>query len=497
MRDWLRVRIRAIITRFQRVDHYDRRELQRWLETTRNLIHLSVLLFVPLLIGAVTVLLNSVEGLSFLLFPPLAAGTYMLFTDPEGRYSSPLRFTAGLTIGALCGWIALEVGYVLYGGLPPAELGVWAAGAVGAVFLTGAMTWAFDVEQPAAFSTALLALLAIDARHLYVLSVLISTAVVAGVFMVWRSRFYEQRARYLYQSTKGDDHVLVPMRGTHAEATAVLGARLAAAHDAGKVVLLDVVDDTEVAETERALLDEAAREADVDIATDGGPDTLDHGTEESSRAQAEERVAAQVASEIENHAAWIERELTVPCEVVVAVGDASSAQSVLETARTESCDLIVAPYEAADESGSISPFVTQLLENNVDVLVHRSIDGCTDWQRVMVAVRRDSTIAHTMIDFGERLVGSMGELSVCHCIDDGRDLRTAERMLADLVETCGCAIQTRVSRSAIEEFLGTYATQYDLVVVGASTDRSAASRFLFPPTFERLNDIDCDVAIVA
>jgi hypothetical protein len=35
-----------------------------------------------------------------------------------------------------------------------------------------------------------------------------------------------------------------------------------------------------------------------------------------------------------------------------------------------------------------------------------------------------------------------------------------------------------------------------MVFVGASRDRSAASRLISPPTFERLADIDADAAIV-
>jgi uncharacterized RDD family membrane protein YckC len=63
----------------------------------------SVLLFVPLPVALVAVLSNAFGGLSFLLFPPLAAGAYTLFAGPEGRYASPTRFVAGLTVGAVCG----------------------------------------------------------------------------------------------------------------------------------------------------------------------------------------------------------------------------------------------------------------------------------------------------------------------------------------------------------------------------------------------------------
>jgi nucleotide-binding universal stress UspA family protein len=69
-------------------------------------------------------------------------------------------------------------------------------------------------------------------------------------------------------------------------------------------------------------------------------------------------------------------------------------------------------------------------------------------------------------------------------------------MLANLVETFDGSFETRVSRSSIESFLAANDTHYDLVIMGASTDRSAASRFVSPPTFERIHDLECDVAIV-
>lgn len=95
----------------------------------------------------------------------------------------------------------------------------------------------FDIEEAAAFSMALLDLLVDPAMQFpFVVSVLVASSIVAVVFAVWRDRFYEERARYLYESTRGDDHVLVPMRGEPAEATAVLGGRLAAPHDAGEIV---------------------------------------------------------------------------------------------------------------------------------------------------------------------------------------------------------------------------------------------------------------------
>jgi nucleotide-binding universal stress UspA family protein len=101
-----------------------------------------------------------------------------------------------------------------------------------------------------------------------------------------------------------------------------------------------------------------------------------------------------------------------------------------------------------------------------------------------------------MIDFAERLSTDHCDVSVCHCIDDPAQRRGAERMLSDLVETCTQHVETRVPQASIEEFLEANAAEYDLVVLGASTDRSAASRFLSAPTFERLGEVETDVAIV-
>ena len=69
-------------------------------------------------------------------------------------------------------------------------------------------------------------------------------------------------------------------------------------------------------------------------------------------------------------------------------------------------------------------------------------------------------------------------------------------MLEDLVETFEGNLETRVARAKIEDFLEENAPGYDIVFIGASRDRSAASRLISPPTFERIQDIEVDVAIV-
>ncbi len=66
MRDDLLARIRGICHRSQRIKHRRLRQLRRWIECTSNLVHLSVLLFVPLLIVLIMVLSEVVPTLALL-----------------------------------------------------------------------------------------------------------------------------------------------------------------------------------------------------------------------------------------------------------------------------------------------------------------------------------------------------------------------------------------------------------------------------------------------
>lgn len=518
MRDRVRARLVALLRRLRRIERRELTEFSRWVENTDNLIHLTVLFVVPALLALVTLLSNASAELSFLLFPPLASGTYTLFADPEGRYASPTKFVAGMTVGALCGWAALSVFAVVYG-TDIANLGLRPGSAALSVFLTGAVTWVLDVEEPSAFSTALLILVTDQASPSeYVATVTLGSFIVAITFAVWREEFYEERAHYLYGTTHGDDHVLVPMRGETAETTALFGARLAAAHEAGKVVLLDVVDDDRLAAAERELLDGDAPPTDFEsvdteqtsVDTDAtGGDTAETGettktaeTAETAEAaetadadvseEAAHRAAAESASRLEAHASTIRTRVGVPCEVVVASGD--PGRVTIETARTTNCDLVVSPYEA--NRGSLSPFVRTVFRGPYDAIAFRSTTGIQRWKRILVTVSRPGDTAHAMLDFASRLAGRSGSVSVCTCIDDEVERRPAETRLANLVETVDCAVETRVARADVRDFIGSNAGAYDLVVLGSSGDRSAASRFVAPPTFERLQDVECDVAVV-
>jgi hypothetical protein len=509
MLDGLRDRYHAGLRRVRRFERRELRELRRQIEVTETLVHLSLLVFLPLLVGIVTYLSNRLENLSFFLFPPLASGTYLLFTNPESEFASPGRFVAGLTTGAVCSWIAVEVALVfVYPGLPPSELTIDAPGAAFAVFLTAVVTWLANVEEAAAFSTALLGLLVDPSKQFpFTLSVFLGSSIVAVVFASWRRYFYQRRAQFLYESTTGDDHVLVPMRGPTADATAMLGAKLAAAHDAGKVVLLDIVDEAWMARAERDLLrDHGATRllnpgADLRPAESGepvdpwGPEpTTESDIDDAAPVGEASPAISESVSRLEERARRIETRVGVPCQVVVAAAEGDQASTVHETAARADCDLVAVPYE--ERHGSLTPFVRALFGGQVDVLVHRSHDGRTRWSRAMVPVRSASDVAHGMIDFATRLVGMTGRVSVCSCIASDRGRRRADDMLENLVETFEGNIETRVARAEIESFLSENGPQYDIVFLGASRDRSAASRLVSPPTFERLQGLEVDVAIV-
>jgi hypothetical protein len=499
MLDQLRKRLRVAARRLRRVERRELQDFRRWAEVTENLVHLSMLVFVPLAIVLVTTLANAVPQLSFLLFPPLAAGSYTLFVDPTSKYSDPKRFVAGLTIGAVCGLGALAVSNT-YLTAPGGQFAVSALGAGLAVFATGVVTWPLDIEEPSSYSTALLALLVEPSqRTAFVVSIFLASSLVAALFVVWREEFYEQRATYLYESMSGDDHVLVPMRGESAGQTAMLGARLAAAHEAGKVVLLDMVSDSDAAATEQSLTRDTiqmdirsengadAPPAQTRIAVDGGEPT------DASEPSGQHNLEAQV-DWLETHAARIETRTGVSCQVVVASDDGSPAATTLRTAQETNCDLIVAPYES--RHGALTPYLQRLFRSPSDIVVHRSRNDRTRWKQVMVPVRSVSDVAHNMVDFATRLAGRSGRVAVATCIGSRGDRRRAEEMLADLIEPYEGAFETRVPRTDIQTFLADTGSQYDLVMIGASRDRSKASRFISPPTFERLEDVETDVAIV-
>lgn len=204
----------------------------------------------------------------------------------------------------------------------------------------------------------------------------------------------------------------------------------------------------------------------------------------------------EAAKKLERRAAQIRDELDIACEVIISVdGTTPTSTTILETARETNCDLIVTPYETKEES--LSPFIRELFRGRyIDVIALRTDGTRSQWERVLISIRKSGNVPHRMIDFAYRLAGTPGRVSVCTCITSESQRRSAETMLANLVGAFPGQFETRVSRASIEEFLTTNAAYRDLVIIGASTDRSPASRFFSPPTFERLHDLDCDLAIL-
>lgn len=513
MIDRLAARIVAMARRLRRIERRELAEFRRWIEHTDNLRHLTIALVVPLLIGLVTALSETVEVVSFLLFPPLAAGTYTLFAEPEGRYSTPRRFVGGLTAGAASGWMALEVASRLLYAVPPGDLTVHAPSAALAVFLTALITWVLDLELPTAFSTALLVLTTGTTRVAYVVGMILSACLVAGAFVVWRDRFYERRAQYLYGAVRGDDHVLVPVGERIDRPTVVLAAQLAAAHEAGKVVLLDVVDDERIAVAERKLLAEVGPRGDLSEPAGGAGADADlggrpgaegeggSGTEAGAgaddrtvREAATRRAADEAAARLEREATRVRERFGVPCEVLVATGEPAGA--TVATADEAGCDLVAVPLDPTSEEPS--PLVGDVFDARIDAVALRAATGRESWNRVLVMVGWGGDVSHAMVDFAERLRGDGGVVSLCSCIDSEVERRRAESRLADLAETARGEVETRVTRTEVEAFLDVCQSSYDLVIVGSSGERSRASRLVAPPTYRRVAELDlaCDVLVV-
>ncbi|XGI83235.1 HPP family protein [Halorutilales archaeon Cl-col2-1] len=416
---------------------------RRWLSNTSNLVHISVLVFVPALLVLI-IEIGVMSQISYFLFPPLASASFTLFSDPDGDYSNPRNLIGGLTLGAFIGWASFTA--FGYGGV--------AAGI--ALFVTGTVTWFGGFEHPSAFSATLLAVVLKADSYLYVISVLGATAVVGGVFYVWKTRFYDVRSEYLYEHTWSDDRVLVPIRQREDTCITDFAAQIAGAHEAGRVVLLNVTEDENVIENARKLED--------------------------------------LANEIREG-------YDVNVEVSILEAELDDARAVLDAAERYSCDLIAVPWEG--ESG-VSDYISSLFGGDRDVVVYRpSLDeekqDSGPWHDVLVPVKGDDELSRLMVDFASRLVGK-GAISVSKIISNESERRSAEKDLFDLVDGFTGRFETRVtnvSNISREEFISKACSEYDLMLLGASTDRPVASRFFSPPMVEQvINKVDIPVVIV-
>jgi nucleotide-binding universal stress UspA family protein len=466
--------------RIKRIERTETASVKQWLGHTDNLIHLSIVFFIPLLIGLLTLLSNRWEIISFLLFPPLASGTYTLFSDPEGQYANPVRFILSLSVGAGCGFVAAAS--VEWLSLESNVVGINPLGAVSAVFLTGLITWIAKIEAPSAFATALLTLATERVEPLtYVASIIICSLIIGGAFTIWRHEFYEERAQYLYKTVKADDHILVPLQELADERLAFFAGRIAGAHEAGKLVLL------RPASSSSDLIDTTASGTDnqsSDIVFDS----------ETSIDDIADPATKTVVKETERLANQIRTKAGVPCDVVVARGEMLS--TTVQTAQQTNCDLVTGSY-AEEEADDYSSLTRGIFNAPIDSIVFRGGEKNerTQWRRILVMVARRGENAHGMIDFATRLAGSHGTVSVTSCILDEVERRPTERQLEQLVETASGNIETRVARSDPADFVHANAETYDLVFVGSSRDRSGASRFISPPTFHQIKQVDTDLAI--
>ncbi|MFB6092333.1 MAG: universal stress protein, partial [Haloquadratum sp.] len=219
-------------------------------------------------------------------------------------------------------------------------------------------------------------------------------------------------------------------------------------------------------------------------------------TEDEADADAEDEAdlsgaASEAVERLERCASTIRTRVGVPCEVVVVEGDPVPA--TIEAARNANCDLVVTPYE--EHHGTLSEYVRGIFGGPLDAVAFRSGTDRRRWKRVLVLVARPGDTAHGMVDFATRLAGDRGTVSVTTCIGNEVERRRAETQLDHLVDTAEGNIETRVSRASVDQFIASNAEHYDLLVIGSSGERSPASRFVSPPTFHRIQDVDCDVAV--
>jgi hypothetical protein len=434
-----------------------------------------IVVVVPVLLAGLTWLSNAIAVLPFVIYPPLAAGTYTLFADPESRYAEPKRFIGGMTLGAVAGWGSLALLTEFWYTVPPGQLEVHAGATALAVATTALLTWGLNLEVPTAFSTALLALLA-GPDVSYVVAIALSSAIVSGVFVLWRDRIYEHRSEFLYHSSVTDDRVLIPIRGLEVdEETALFGALLAAAHEAGTVVLFRV--------TERG---------DLPPPTFGsGPEAVERPvTADEARPWTE----TPGIGPLERVRAAIEETVEVPTQVVLDEGDPSDPTDAVEAAHALDCDLIATSHEGA--LAEPTDYLTGLFGSDLDVVAFHPSDRTTSWSRVLVLVRGNGRTARAMLDFATRIAPTPERVSVAHTVEGAERRREAETMLAELVEAFDADLETRVATGSVGAFLERNARYYDVVFVGTSSDRSVASRLLSPPTFRDLDPIDADVALV-
>ncbi len=471
-RDWIET-----AKRLQRaLKYHGLQVLRRRISSTDRLLHVMIVFVVPLLLAGLTWLSNAVSVLPFVIYPPLAAGTYTLFADPESQYADPRRFVGGMTLGAASGWAALSFLTAVWYTVPPGQMEVHAGATALAVGLTALLTWTLDLEVPTSFSAALLALLAGPSFH-YVIAIGLSSGAVAIVYSVWREHIYDRRADFLYRTARRDDRVLIPVRGVPAEEdTALFGAWLAAAHEAGTVVIY------------RATPDQQMPPPDVDPASKAGENGI-----VTVEAEGETTATPELAT-LDRVRRTIEETVDVPTELAIETGDPDDPATAVAAAAALDCDLIVTGQ--AEPLPEPTPFLTGIFASPIDAVAFQPTEATTSWSRVLVLVRGPGPTARAMVDFATRIAATPDRVSVAHTVEGKEGRRAAETMLTELVDSFESDIETRVATGSVEDFLAQNARYYDVVFIGSSSDRSVASRILSPPTFQHLEEVAVDLALV-
>ncbi|WP_435098824.1 hypothetical protein [Halarchaeum sp. P4] len=146
-------------------------------------VRLAAIFLVAPLLGVVTAAANTLAALPFLLFPPLAAVSYSLFTR-ETR-SVAWDVPVALTVGACSGWLAA----VLVGAfrtLPSHPYTVSPLVVVFTVVFAGVSLWALNIEVPPAFAVGLLLPFAGVSPGVYVANVVAASTFVIAVHAAYR-----------------------------------------------------------------------------------------------------------------------------------------------------------------------------------------------------------------------------------------------------------------------------------------------------------------------
>jgi hypothetical protein len=145
----------------------------------------AVLLIAPVIAGVAWASLHY-DGLSFVLFPPLAAVAYNLLAHPERPRNFPWQVPVTLTVGALSGAAAQNLARAL-GTVPQGSFEVDPVTAGATVLLAGSFLYLFDTEIAPALAVGLLLPFAGVPAGVYIQNVFLGSAAVAVAFSVWRA----------------------------------------------------------------------------------------------------------------------------------------------------------------------------------------------------------------------------------------------------------------------------------------------------------------------